>query len=809
MTERCAICGYEPTPGRFCPECGTEQPRGASLRPRAGADPFLGRVVAGRYEVGELISVGGMGRVHRGIQRSLERAIAIKFIHPHLLTSTDAVARFMTEARAASRLNHPNVVSIFDFGRTAPDDGGELFIVMELLAGSDLAALTARGHLLAIPRCVEIVRQTLLALAEAHAAGITHRDIKPENIFVTETGDHDFVKVIDFGLANVHASQRITQAGHALGTPAFMAPEQVRGELAGPAADQYAVGVVMFELLTGRLPFDEGSTLEVMQQHLFAPRPDPRFVAPQREIPQALAEWCRRAMAIDPTARFRDAREMARALLATNAAGARADDSLRATAIGTQTASALVQTLPAIETDARLPLRDVWRRDVLRDVCVRLDRDSTDHGVAIIGRAGVGCSYLADAAAAWWRGAGGAVRSVRIPGAPRNLVTGAGIVAIGHSLQDESLIDCDIRWDLVDRLASAFDRASRAAGGRLVVVIDDVDRMDPVSRDALIELLSRPPRSSLRFVLTGERLPAPLEPTVHTVRLAGLKRREAEQRLRDLAPDAALVRRDDDIEPLYVTELARWSLSTHEPPPPTIGDLLEARIQQATPMQRLALQALAVTGGGAIDEVAAALEGGAAVFERVRPALEELGFVTRLGTEVCIAHVLLARVIESTTPRGALEALHARAADEFERRRCGPERVVHHALRGRADLGAFLLAERVATERASAGDVETAIAIVADALHAARGRLAHGETEAASSACTVFARQLAELLVRERRFDEAHGVIAEAIAACDPREAGRATLIEMSQRVARERIRGGESARAGARGRMHSPPNRV
>src|SRR4051794_16514734 len=134
MALPCIRCGNTLTGGRFCPECGAEQ-----LGHSRESDPCVGRTIGDRYEIGELIGVGGMGRIHRGHQRSLDRPVAIKFIHPHLMSSEAAATRFMMEARAASRLAHPNVVSIFDFGRTSPDEGGELYLVMELLSGSNLA----------------------------------------------------------------------------------------------------------------------------------------------------------------------------------------------------------------------------------------------------------------------------------------------------------------------------------------------------------------------------------------------------------------------------------------------------------------------------------------------------------------------------------------------------------------------------------------------------------------------------------------------------------------------------------------------
>ncbi len=274
------------------------------------ADPFIGRTIADRYEITSLISIGGMGRVYRANQRSLGREVAIKFVHPHLLGSDILVQRFMMEAQAVSRLNHPHVVSVFDFGQMLEADGGHLFLVMELLAGESLATVLLREAPLPFARITAILRQTLEALGEAHRLGITHRDVKPDNIILAQWRSfRDFVKVIDFGIAKMEARRRITESGQVCGTPAYMAPEQGFGEAIDPRADLYSVGVMMFELLTGKLPFEGLSPVAVMLRHMRAERPDPRKIAPQRDIPDALATACLHALEIDPRRRFQTAEE--------------------------------------------------------------------------------------------------------------------------------------------------------------------------------------------------------------------------------------------------------------------------------------------------------------------------------------------------------------------------------------------------------------------------------------------------------------------------------------------------------------------
>jgi serine/threonine-protein kinase len=219
-----------------------------------------------------------MGRVYRAEQQALGRTVAVKIIHNHLLNDESASARFITEARAASQLNHPNSVGIIDFGNT---EDGLLYLVMEYLRGRDLARVLHESGLLEIPRVVDVIRQVLAALDEAHELGIIHRDLKPENIILEpRRGGGDYVKVVDFGLAKIQAQRSMTRPGIVCGTPDYMAPEQGRGDPLDGRSDLYAVGVILFFLLTGRLPFEGDSPTQVVLMHLTMPTPASRTPAP-------------------------------------------------------------------------------------------------------------------------------------------------------------------------------------------------------------------------------------------------------------------------------------------------------------------------------------------------------------------------------------------------------------------------------------------------------------------------------------------------------------------------------------------------
>jgi serine/threonine-protein kinase len=284
---------------------------------KTGDDPLIGITLPGGYVILELVGVGGMGRVYRAEQKALGRTVAVKIIHPHLLGDESASVRFITEARAASRLNHPNSVAVIDFGK----NGGQLYLVMEYLRGKDLARVVYEEGPLPFKRIVDVLAQVLAALGEAHHLDIIHRDLKPENIVLEpmRTGG-DFVKVVDFGLAKMKAdvaSSNITNPGIVCGTPDYMAPEQGRGDVIDQRSDLYACGVILFQLLTGRLPFEAETPTQVVLMHLSLPPPDPSVVAPERDIPESLVEVCLKALQKEPSRRYQDAEEFAAALRAS------------------------------------------------------------------------------------------------------------------------------------------------------------------------------------------------------------------------------------------------------------------------------------------------------------------------------------------------------------------------------------------------------------------------------------------------------------------------------------------------------------
>jgi serine/threonine-protein kinase len=291
---------------KVCPRCDARFRGDIASCPIDGAalvepeDPFIGRTIAGRYLVEEQLGSGGMGTVYRARHQIIGRDVALKFLDISLLKNERQRKRFLGEARAANQINHEHIIDITDFGET---EDGQVYMVMEYLEGRTLADEIDRGPLLP-RRALRIAMQVALGLARAHELGVVHRDIKPANIYLVQKKlDPDYVKILDFGVARIEQDMRITGQGTIVGTPEYIAPEQVRSPVAVPSADLYSLGCVLFEMLTSRLPF-EGKTTMLLVKHLNDPPPLPSSLV--SSIPKPVDELVMRLLAKDPAARFRD-----------------------------------------------------------------------------------------------------------------------------------------------------------------------------------------------------------------------------------------------------------------------------------------------------------------------------------------------------------------------------------------------------------------------------------------------------------------------------------------------------------------------
>jgi len=298
---------------------------------RSMDDALIGTVLADRYDILDRLGVGGMGTVYRAEQRALGRDVAVKVLRRELGRDPDTVARFHREAQALSNLRHPNTVAVLDFGQTAD---GLLFLVMELLEGEMLSTRLRRDGALPVTEALRITTGILRSLGEAHRAGIIHRDLKPDNIFLARVdahADEELVKVVDFGVAKIRpggADAPIdplsTQEGTVFGTPRYMSPEQAQGRPLDGRSDLYAVGVMLFQMLTGVVPFGEDDAVVVMAHHIMTPPPRVLDLNPSAAIPPELDELVAAALKKRPADRPETAEEFLRAIEALPVEGARA-----------------------------------------------------------------------------------------------------------------------------------------------------------------------------------------------------------------------------------------------------------------------------------------------------------------------------------------------------------------------------------------------------------------------------------------------------------------------------------------------------
>jgi eukaryotic-like serine/threonine-protein kinase len=294
----------------FCPKDGTKlEPDGA------GASASLeGQVLGERYRVLRKLGEGGMGEVYEASHVYIDKKFAIKLLRPEITGNPEAVARFHQEARSASSIGHENIIGIDDFGRL-PD--GAVYFAMELLEGESLADRMKDGPPLRFEEYLGVTMQVCAGLSAAHAKGIIHRDMKPANIFLTQKQGMTVVKILDFGIAKVGGDggkQALTRTGQIFGTPQYMSPEQALGKPLDGRSDIYSVGVIMYELATGRVPFEAETFMGILTQHITGKAVPPSQAAPERGIPPQFERVIERAMDKDPGNRYASMEELAKDL---------------------------------------------------------------------------------------------------------------------------------------------------------------------------------------------------------------------------------------------------------------------------------------------------------------------------------------------------------------------------------------------------------------------------------------------------------------------------------------------------------------
>jgi serine/threonine-protein kinase len=335
----CPTCGTEyPLSERFCPRDGT------ALRSSGGSGDLVGSVVADRYHILKKLGEGGMGQVYLAEHVKMGRKSALKVMNPGMNQDADAIARFNREASNASRLNHPNICAIYDFGET-PD--GLIYLAMEFIEGQSLTSLVEKSGSLPPARAAAIIHQSSDALQIAHDAGIVHRDLKPDNIMIAKNRDgSDLAKVVDFGIAKAHSSdaQKVTKTGLVVGTPEYMSPEQLAGDKLDGRSDIYSLALVAFNTLTGKLPFPADSAQEAMIARLVELPKTLAEMKPDVAWPPEVQAVMDKALARDVNERYQSAAQFGRELWA-------ACESMPAS----QAAEAGTQVLSAPAATAQVP----------------------------------------------------------------------------------------------------------------------------------------------------------------------------------------------------------------------------------------------------------------------------------------------------------------------------------------------------------------------------------------------------------------------------------------------------------------------
>jgi serine/threonine protein kinase len=285
----------------------------------------IGDIVAGKYRLLDIIGEGGMGVVYLAEHTLIEKRIALKVLRSEYSSKPEVVGRFQQEAISASRIKHPNVLDVFDFGKL---EDGSFFLAMEYLQGRDLAGELSESTTIVPERALRIAMQMTRALAAAHARGVVHRDLKPENVFLHQTEDGDeIVKIVDFGIAQLKGKEdgpegperrrRLTRTGMIFGTPEYMSPEQAAGRSIDLRSDIYAVGVMLYEMFTGAVPFTGASFMAVLSAHLTQAVPPMRRFLPELSISAELEAAVMKALQKEPDARFQSMRELSSALQLT------------------------------------------------------------------------------------------------------------------------------------------------------------------------------------------------------------------------------------------------------------------------------------------------------------------------------------------------------------------------------------------------------------------------------------------------------------------------------------------------------------
>ncbi len=783
-------------------------------------DRRVGTVLPGGYVLQECIGGGGMGQVYRAEQSALGRSVAVKIVHPYLLSDETVAGRFINEARLASRLNHPNSVAVIDFGRT---EDGLLYLVMEHLRGRDLARVLVEDWPLSFERIIDILRQLLDVLAEAHQLGIVHLDLKPDNIVLEPTRrGGDFVKVVDFGLARMLAgpSGRSDPSMTISGTPDYMAPEQCRGERPDARSDLYAVGVILYLLLTGRLPFEAEAPTQVLLNHLTRPAPDPREVNPDRRIPDGIVEVLHRALEKEPDDRFQSAVDFSSALAE---ARFQITSPMRLPTLPPPDAPAKKCTVcgdpvPTVQKfcgscGARMPWAD--RLPSLRPPGVAVfggpgvlpfpltERDGELAALGeeleacaeslrlcrLEGETGAGKTRLLDEfdmvasaldhavfrvhAEPWpLSPAWGAIRGLipalvgKEPAALLATQTPDPRAARGLELLfgDHPKPSSMPRADAAHAMRWAFEAARNASGRPVVVLVDDLDQLDGASRNALSDALLLADLPGLLVVVThGPGYAPPWLEDKPRYDVRPLSQDAARSLLASHGMADRLFHLPERALPLYLEHCVRYDQDGGTAPPSRLGDLVAARFARLGAGPRRVLQAVGVLGPHATAEQIQHMVGPEMDAAPLAQDLVATGILSRAGGCFCFSHPFLRRIARAATPATVLRELHAKAV--LLAPASLPLEVRSFHLEHAGDVFTALLSlERVGAQARDRDDLDSALEAFRRGFELARRSAGDPSLDDPMHTVALFGLKLGETLSRLGRQSDADGILGESLA---------------------------------------------
>lgn len=785
----------------------------------ARAMRMVGRVLDDKYRLRSCIGIGGSGAVYKADQIALGRTVAIKILREDLAADARLVKRFQDEALAASRLNHPNTVSIIDYGQT-PE--GLLYLVMEHLRGPTLTYLLARHKPLPVARVLDIIAQVLSGLEEAHLAGVVHADIKSDNIVVESrrTGV-DQVKVVDFGIARLVTAPLEGEDRSVCGTPEYMAPELIAGAAPGFASDLYAVAVVMYELLIGETPFVGGSAVDILTRQLKLAAPAPS--SKRSDIPAAVDDVVGRGLAKRTADRYSSAAEM-RAAVEGAARGTRAAPSseIECAACGARSLKPfrfcpecghpreLSAPIAAADQPSQpspppiFPLPLVGREGAIKAVARYLTGVTDGVGLLVVGDAGTGRSAVL--AAAYQKlgqadgltiyQAGADPTGLASPLYPVRAVVATilqlppvcGRDELDHAALDHGLAERDLPGlaelfghpsELADletvvrrrEVIAAAVRVliSEAARGPTAVVFEDVEAYDEMSLDVLRELCNRS-RGEVRIVATVDPVKAiAWGVRLLRVELGPLDRAEVATLAAHVAtagmtgaPNAALLYQATGGVPAHVDQLLHFVAEGGEAEgaPAALADLIAARLSTLDRDALIACQAVAVFGREAVRADAALVSSLGEAFDHALAQPTARGLLRDEGEVIGFTSALIRNVVYDATPARVRRELHA-AAVEVVAASARSSAVIghHHDAAGHRTAASRLLAD-AGDDYARQLDDAGAAALYQRALIDARAAVAAGELPPA--AMVAISIRLADALRACERLPLARGVLTEA-----------------------------------------------